>query len=374
MHSFGGTRPGSKPGSATHDLLPLLKVRTVHALLVTLLIVANYWFELASSLSDRPRLLIETFFGLFERNVGYWIIGFAIIGVVQTRIAAGRTRTMVLLSSMLVWAALWSLFWTVWAPLSPFIVVELGLTTPSGFAMDGVWTTTTYLLLAAWYYESADRARRSTAALREGELVRRGAERWLLELRLGARQARLDPQVLFDTLDEAGRLYRSRPAAAELLLDSLIDYLRLVLPQLWQAESTLEREVALALAYARVLRTREGEPLELESHVEPGVGNARFPPMVVQPLCETVARPTLVAREPARLHISASRKSDAVHICVTAQAVQSPLESERLAEIRHTLSAMFAPLVRVDAMHWPSAGVVSVVVQVPYVAAPRIDS
>jgi sensor histidine kinase YesM len=371
MHFFGATRVGSNSGPATRELLPLLKVRMIHALLVTVLIVAQYWFELASSLSDQPHLLVETFFNLFERNVMYWIVGFAIIAVVQTRIAPGRTRTIVLLSSMLVWSALWSL-WTVWAPLSPFIVIELGLSTPTGVAMDGRWTTTTYLLLAAWYYESADRARRSTAALRQSELVRRGAEQWLLELRLGSLQARLDPQVLFDTLDEAGRLYRSRPAAAEQLLDALIDYLRRALPQLRQAQSTLEREVALALAYTRVLRAADGKSLEVESDVEPAVGDARFPPMVVQPLCDALARSTLAGGEPARMRISATRDQDGARLCVTAQPARAAPASKRLEDIRHTLLAMFGPLVRMDATG-PMAGVVSVSVEVPYDAAPGAD-
>jgi Histidine kinase len=372
MHSFGETRTGSKLGSAMHDLLPLLKVRTVHALFVTVLIVAQYWFELASSLSHQPRLLIETFFGLYERNVVYWIIGFAIIAVVQTRIAAGRIRTIVLLSSVLVWVILWD-WWYSRGPGSPLIVVELGLTTPSGIAMHGLWTNTTYLLLAAWYYESADRARRSTVALRERELVRRGAERWLLELRLGSLQARLDPQVLFDTLDEAVRLYRSRPAAAEQLLDALIDYLRRALPQLRQPQSTLEREVALALAYVRVLRAADGESLEVESDVEPAVGDARFPPMVVQPLCDALARSMLAGGEPVRMRISATRDQDGARLRVTAQPARTAPASKRLEEIRRTLLAMFGPLVRMDATG-PTAGVVSVLVDVPYDAAPRIDS
>jgi hypothetical protein len=356
--------------AAAHDLLPLLKVRMLHAMLVTLLIVSQYWFELASSLSDRPRLLVDVFFGLFARNVWYWVVGFAIIAVVQTRIAPGRVRTMMLISSVLIWATLWRFLWT---PDS-FLIVQLGLVSPAGVSWDGTWTTTTYLLLAVWYYESADRAARTTEVLRESELVRQRAERWLLELRLGILQARLDPQVLFDALDEAGRLYRSRPAAAEQLLNSLIDYLRLALPHLRQAESTLQREVALALAYARILRTHRGEPLELDSHVEPAAGNARFPPMVVQPLCEAVARSTLATGAPARLHISASRESDGARLCIIAQTTRVLPQSERLAEIRRTLMAMFAPAVRMEAqITGATAGVVSILVRVPYVAATRLD-
>jgi sensor histidine kinase YesM len=349
VHTFGGVR-GSDTIAAARDLLPLLRVRTLHAVFVTALICAQYWFELASSLSDRPRLLVDVFLGLFARNVWYWIVGFAIIAVVQTRIAPGGVRTMMLISSVLVCVALWREFWIP----GHFIVVELGLVSSAGVSTDGTWTTATYLLLAAWYYESADRAMRTTAVLRESELARQSAEQWLLELRLGTLQARLEPQVLFDTLDEAGRLYRSRPTAAEQLLNSLIDYLRLALPQLRQAESTLEREVALALAYARILRTHHGEPLELDSYVESAVGNARFPPKVVRPLCAAVASSTLV--------------------CITAQVSTVHPKSERLEEIRRTLMAMFAPLVRLDAQcTGATAGVVSVLVRVPYVAAARVD-
>jgi len=81
MHAFGRFR-GMDAIAAAHDLVPLLKVRTLHAVLVTLLIVAQYWFELASGLSDRQRLLIDVFLRLFTQNVMFWIVGFAIIAVV----------------------------------------------------------------------------------------------------------------------------------------------------------------------------------------------------------------------------------------------------------------------------------------------------
>ena len=367
---FGPIPIRSKPRAEVHDLLPLLKVRTIHAVLVTLLVVLQYWFQLASSLSHQPRLLVEVFFGMFVWNVANFIISFAIIAVVQTRLAPGRARTMILLSAILVWALVWTL-WNVLAG-SHFIVVERGLVSPAGTNMNGLWTTTTYLLLAAWYYESADRAKRTRAMLRESELARRSAERWLLELRLGTLQARLDPQVLFDTLDEAGRLYRSLPAAAEQLLDSLIDYLRLSLPQPRHAESTLAREVALAVAYVRVLRTPDGEPLEFDADVTAAVGDSRFPPMVVQPLCDILARSTLASGAPARIHISASRESYGARLCITAQPTRTAPASKRLEDIRHTLLAMFGPLVRMAATG-PTRSVVSVSMEVPYDAAPRVD-
>jgi hypothetical protein len=122
------------------------------------------------------------------------------------------------------------------------------------------------------------------------------------------------------------------------------------------------------------LRTQQGEAVELDSHVEPAVGNARFPPMVVQPLCEAVARSALASGEPARLHISASREIDGARLCIVAQTTQVLPQSERLAEIRRTLMAMFAPAVRMEAqITGATAGVVSILVRVPYVAATRVD-
>jgi sensor histidine kinase YesM len=362
----------AKAGTAAHELLPLLKVRMIHASLVALLITFQYWFELASSLSDRPRLLVETFFGLYLANVPDWIIGFAIISVVQDRMAAGRIRTFVLLASVVLWSSLRTLF-VPFGLAGTFVVVELGLTTQAGHAMHALWTTTTYMLLAAGYYESADRARRWTAAQRQSELVRRSAERWLLELRLGSLQARLDPQVLFDTLDEVGRLYRARPAAAEQLLDALIHYLRRALPQLRETQSTLEREVALACAYLRVLRTRDGEPLEIEAAVGAAVADARFPRMVVQPLCDALAHAALATSGgPVRMAVSAAREQDCARLHVSAQPVQSAPSQARLADIRHTLLAMFGHPARMD-VSGPAAGVLHVVMEVPHDAAPCID-
>lgn len=368
MHWSGRPAAGSASGAAIGDLIPLLKVRTIHAVLVGLLVVLQFWFQLAASLSQQPRLLLELFVGMFEYDVVYFIIGFAIIAVAQQRIAPGRTRTVALIPTLLVWEGLY----TLWVANSRFIVVELGLVTQAGSIVNGLWTNTIYMLLAAWYYESADRARRSAAVLRESELARKGAERWLLELRLSSLQARLDPRVLFDTLDEAGHLYRSRPAAAEQLLDALIDYLRRALPQLRQTESTLEREVELGLAYARILRTPEGEALELEAVVEPMAGDARFPPMVVQPLCDALARSALASGEPARLRISATRDADRARLRVTGEPVHAIPAGERFAEVRRTLQAMFAPLVRMESTR-SAASMASVLVEVPYVAAPRVD-
>jgi len=366
--SLGAARSADAT-AATKNLWPLLKVRIVHATFVGLLVVLQYTLQLAASLSYSLHPLVEIFAGMIVHNLPIYIVGFSIIAIFQVQFAPGRRRTILLIAALLVWIGCWC---AASAQNSQFIIVRLGLVSPANVALSGLWTGTTYLMLAVWYYESADRARRSTAVLRASELARQGAERWLLELRLTSLQARLDPRVLFDTLDEVSRVYRSHPATAGKLLDALIDYLRCALPRLRQTESTLRREVLLALAYVRMLRSPAGSPLELEASVEASAGDARFPPMVVQPICDVLARAALVGDAPARLRISAVRERNTARLSVTAESVHAAPAGERMAEVRRTLRTMFDSVGRMETTcHTP--GVATVLVEVPYVQTARAD-
>jgi len=131
-------------------------------------------------------------------------------------------------------------------------------------------------------------------------------------------------------------------------------------------------EVLLALAYVRMLRSPAGSPLELEASVEASAGDARFPPMVVQPICDVLARAALVGDAPARLRISAVRERNTARLSVTAESVHAAPAGERMAEVRRTLRTMFDSVGRMETTcHTP--GVATVLVEVPYVQTARAD-
>jgi hypothetical protein len=361
-----------RDGAAWHDARSLLKVRAVHALVIASLIAAHYFFLLLPSVSDKPDVVAGLHFVAMRNALLFSAGTIALITLLQATIAPGRIRWILLLSSMAIWAVTSSLF-------SFFGPWQSGQYFFNNFSLQPVealwhlsWTLTTYGVLAAWYYESADTATRMTATLRQSELERRSAERWVLELRLTILQARVDPQVLFDALDEAGRLYRSSAAEAERLLDDLIDYLRQALPKLRQAESTLAHEVELAQAYSRVLRGTVQGRLDMVATVEPAIGDARFPPMVLQPLCDALVRPTLESGLPVRLTIAAVGKAECVRLDLSIEPGREPVAIDRMDEARRTLNAMFAPLARIE-VTGSASGTVGVFVEVPYVAAARTD-
>ena len=99
--------------------------------------------------------------------------------------------------------------------------------------------------------------RRAQAA--ETERVRN--EQRVQSSRLLALQARVEPQMLFDSLGRVASLHVHEPHAADALLADLIALLRAMQPRQTTDNSTVEREFALVDAWIRVSRSAaQGTP------------------------------------------------------------------------------------------------------------------
>ena len=85
---------------------------------------------------------------------------------------------------------------------------------------------------ATFVYADLKRNRESAARLQAATLRRTQAARDVLQTRLQAMQARVEPQFLFDTLDRIGEIYDRDPAKGQRTIDDLIVYLRTAMPQM----------------------------------------------------------------------------------------------------------------------------------------------
>ena len=135
--------------------------------------------------------------------------------------------------------------------------------------------------------------------------------------RLTELQARIRPHFLFNTLNSAIALVRQDPARAEALLEDLSDLFRHALAD--QGESvTLAEEVALARRYLDIEQVRFGERLRVEWVIDPAAGEAKLPPLLLQPLVENAVKHGV---EPsaagADVRISTERRGSTVVIKVT---------------------------------------------------------
>jgi len=106
----------------------------------------------------------------------------------------------------------------------------------------------------------------------------------LSEARLAALQARIRPHFLFNSLNAAIALIRTRPEQAEMVLENLADLFRAQMADPARA-SCLEREIALAKMYLAIENERLGQQLNVVWDIQAAL-DASMPPLILQPLVE----------------------------------------------------------------------------------------
>jgi two-component system sensor histidine kinase AlgZ len=136
----------------------------------------------------------------------------------------------------------------------------------------------------------------------------------LVEARLQALQARIRPHFLFNSLNAVLSLIRTDPRRAERVLEDLADLFRALMADAGRL-STLAREVELARQYLAIEAVRLGDRLEVEWRTEGMPGEARMPPMILQPLLENaVYHGVEPSSERGRISVRIDRQGERVQI------------------------------------------------------------
>jgi sensor histidine kinase YesM len=149
---------------------------------------------------------------------------------------------------------------------------------------------------AVWYIFVSFAVKVLAGGKRKAELVARDAtlqanvatlERRLMEARMAALQAQVEPHFLFNTLALIGQLIETNPAEAARVHAHLIDYLRSTLPQMRARDGgTLGKQIELSRAYLAIMQARMKERLKVKFEVPLFLHSAPFPPMMLQTLIE----------------------------------------------------------------------------------------
>jgi hypothetical protein len=188
------------------------------------------------------------------------------------------------------------------------------------------------------------RASLRLARLRGRELERAQITRRMLESRLQAMQAYIEPQFLFDTLGEVERLHGKDPKTAARLIDELIIYLRAALPHLRESTSTVAKETELAHAWLNIRRLRNGHGPAFTIDVRNGAEIATMAPMLVLPLVEYVLGDPADTRAGCTLQISARVAASRLRLAIAARGTSglaSPCAADKLAGLRERLSTLY---------------------------------
>ena len=121
-------------------------------------------------------------------------------------------------------------------------------------------------------------------------------KRQVVEARMAAMQAQVEPHFLFNTLASIDHLIETDPVRASQMQKNLIALLRASMPTLREAGGggngvrELGREIAVIRPYLEILKVRMEERLTTEVAVPEGLLSAEFPPMMLQTLVENAIK------------------------------------------------------------------------------------
>jgi Histidine kinase len=151
-------------------------------------------------------------------------------------------------------------------------------------------------------------------------------KRQVLEARMSAMQAQVEPHFLFNTLASIDHLIETDPPRASVMQKNLIALLRASMPTLREAGAgglrTLGSELAVVTAYLDILKVRMEDRLHSVIDVPEGLRSAEFPPMVLQSLVENAIKHGL---EPKAEGGSLSVRAEIVHGQLTVSVADTGL-------------------------------------------------
>jgi hypothetical protein len=206
------------------------------------------------------------------------------------------------------------------------------------------------MVLGGVIYAVAEMLQRRSLTQREFEsaLRRRGAlEHQVLESRLAAMQAQVEPRFLFDTLVDIEALYERDAQRAAGNLDRLITYLRAALPRLRETGSTIEAELELVRAYLEVVTDLHGGRPRLTITASEACRQGRFYPMLLLPLIQRAVRhPSGVLPDSIAIDVRVDRSE--VLIVLRIALAGGCADDPELARVRERLAGLYGNAAALD--------------------------
>jgi len=143
------------------------------------------------------------------------------------------------------------------------------------FTIPIYWVLVAAAHAVAYHRRSLERERRALQA-----------EAGLAEARLSALQAQINPHFLFNTLNTIALYVHENPVAAEDMIESLSEMLRVVLAAAHRREVPLLEELAFVDRYLAIQRMRFADRLTVRHDIAPAALDALVPTLLLQPLVE----------------------------------------------------------------------------------------
>ncbi|TMH78839.1 MAG: sensor histidine kinase [Betaproteobacteria bacterium] len=179
------------------------------------------------------------------------------------------------------------------------------------------------LLSAAIKIAYAGRVKAEARAAQAQEVAEaESLQRQVVEARMAAMQAQVEPHFLFNTLASIDHLIEVDPPRASRMQKNLIALLRASMPAMRDKATHLGRELEVVRPYLEILKVRMEERLQAQVDVPEGLYSADFPPMMLQSLVENAIKHGLEPKaDGGSLTVSAEVAHGKLHVSVADTGV-----------------------------------------------------
>ena len=307
----------------------------------------------------------------------------AVVAVESRRFRSERARVVALVAAMLVGQAVGALLWAIAHPIfyADGFFPRMGdrIRTVGAlryFGGMGVRSLAYSGAAIAFYYFVRKHAE-AAATLHRAQLGHEEAEREGTEARLQVMQAQIEPHFLFNTLASVRRLYQVDRGSGRAMLQHLVRYLTASLPRMRESRSTLERELALALAYLNVQKIRMESRLTFEVDVPRPLAAHVVPPMMLATLVENAVIHG-VSPVPDGGHIRITARADAGKLVLEVADNGAGLQENwgagvGLSNIRARLASAFGQRARLKLSQRSGRGVTATI-ELPLAALAEVEA
>ncbi len=314
----------------------LLRRRLLHVAALTVALASSEVLSGYSTLIEAEALHVHGWFILVfgNRALSTLLIvaglSAAQIWILRTHVRRVVMALAIVLIAMSISAAQQASFWPLSGPRNSGATFFLYL----------VWLGIATGTLAAVLYEWQWDAETVMEAVRAASIADEAAERRILESRLAAMKARIDPQFLFASIRRAQSLYPQDPDTAERLLQRLIEFLRATLPAHRDAPVTLGQEIELCNAYMEIQKLLRQGGLDHRVATKPAILSDYFPPSVLLPLLHS-----LLPRGSASAHLktalTAVSSSMGIRVELSCAPASLPLPDDAIEACETVLRGFF---------------------------------
>jgi len=204
-------------------------------------------------------------------------------------------------------------------------------------------------------------------------------KRQVVEARMAAMQAQVEPHFLFNTLASIDHLIETDPKRASVMQKNLIALLRASMPTMREnhpAAHNLGREMAVIRPYLEILKVRMEDRLQTDINVPEGLMSADFPSMMIQSLVENAIKHGLEPKpEGGLLSVRAEVKHGKLAVTVADTGLGFGKAATAgtgvgLANIRERLQLLYGNKASMTVAENPPSGTI-VTLTVPYQAQAR---